>query len=174
MDKKIDKRVVKFKEFKYMVHAICMDIEEAVDEWMPDYVVGITRGGLVPAVMISHYLKTPMHSLKVSFREGTADLESNCWMAEDAFNGKNILIVDDINDSGETINWIKKDWEGAAFPRDSKWESIWNNNVKIATVFNNIASKALIDVDFYYSKLDKSEKDVWIEFPYENWWDKRL
>ena len=29
--------------------------------------------------------------------------ESNAWMSEDAYNGKNILIVDDINDTGAVI-----------------------------------------------------------------------
>jgi len=24
------------------------------DEWRPDYIVGITRGGLIPAVLLSH------------------------------------------------------------------------------------------------------------------------
>jgi uncharacterized protein len=82
-----------------------------LDGWRPDYVVGITRGGLVPANLISQYLDCPMETLKVSLRDG-GECESNCWMAEDAFGHevydpmcsgdgrKNILIVDDINDSG--------------------------------------------------------------------------
>ena len=31
------------------------------DGWRPDYIVGLTRGGLIPAVMMSHTLDIPMH-----------------------------------------------------------------------------------------------------------------
>ena len=54
-------------------------------EWKPDYIVGIGRGGLVPAVILSHILEVPMHSLKVTLRDGAEeDCDHNCWMAEDA------------------------------------------------------------------------------------------
>ena len=39
---------------------------------------------------------------KVSLRDDDHGSESNAWMSEDAYNGKNILIVDDINDTGAT------------------------------------------------------------------------
>jgi hypoxanthine phosphoribosyltransferase len=80
------------------------------DRWVPDYVVGITRGGLTPANLISQYLDVPMETLKVSLREGSESCETNCWMQEDALANRNILIVDDINDSGATLNWIRDDW----------------------------------------------------------------
>jgi len=91
--------------------------------WRPNYIIGITRGGLVPAVMLSHMTGIPMHTLCVQL--GTEDLventESNCWMAEDAFgyvgrdNGpgkslekarKQILIMDDINRGGDEWNGL--------------------------------------------------------------------
>ena len=55
------------------------------DGWMPDYVVGLTRGGLLPAVLISHYLDVPMETLKVSLRDDSREQEHNMWMAEEAF-----------------------------------------------------------------------------------------
>ena len=55
------------------------------DGWTPDYVVGLTRGGLVPANLISQYLEVPMETLKVSLRDDNSLPESNLWMAEDAF-----------------------------------------------------------------------------------------
>ena len=61
-----------------------------LDNFRPDYVVGITRGGLFPAIMISHYLKVPMHALDVSLRDNVqGGPESNCWMAADAFGALN-------------------------------------------------------------------------------------
>ena len=39
------------------------------DEWRPDYIVGVTRGGLIPAVMMSHYTGIKMHTLDVRLRD---------------------------------------------------------------------------------------------------------
>ena len=53
-------------------------------DWRPDYIVGLTRGGLIPAVWLSEYLDIPMHTLEVKLRDHS-NTESNLWMAEDAF-----------------------------------------------------------------------------------------
>jgi xanthine phosphoribosyltransferase len=137
--------------------------------WRPDYVVGITRGGLSAAVMISHYFDVRMEAVKISLRDEENGCESNLWMAEDAFNGKNILVVDDINDSGATINWLMKDWPSGCLPTDPKWETVWNNNVRFAVVVDNLASKCYVGMDYVGMELDKKEDD-WIVFPYEAWW----
>lgn len=163
----MNKHIIKFSEFRNYVSNIC----RSFGTWRPDYVVGLTRGGLLPAVMISHWLDIPMHSLNVSLRDHEAS-ESNLWMAEDAFNGKNILIVDDINDSGATLNWIIKDWPSGCFPNDPKWEKVWNNNVRFAVVVDNLSSQCQYAMDYSGMEVNKAEKDVWIEFPYEEWWTK--
>ena len=73
------------RQVQELVRQMCQD------RWVPDYVVGITRGGLTPANLISQYLGVPMETLKVSLRGEESDCESNFWMQEDAVNGKNIL-----------------------------------------------------------------------------------
>jgi xanthine phosphoribosyltransferase len=144
------------------------------DAWMPDYVVGLTRGGLVPANLISQYLEIPMETLKVSLRDG-GECESNCWMAEDAFGHnqevpKNILIVDDINDSGATLNWIKQDWQSSCFPNEDHWNYVWGHNVRVATLVDNEASKSELNVSYSSVGLNKAKEDCWIVFPWEDWW----
>ena len=144
------------------------------DAWMPDYVVGLTRGGLVPANLISQYLEVPMETLKVQLRDG-AESESNLWMAEDAFGydreiPKNILIVDDINDTGATLNWIKKDWASGCLPDDPHWNFVWGRNVRVATLVDNDASASEISVSYSAVGLNKAEEDCWIVFPWEDWW----
>lgn len=167
------KRKVSWDEFQGLVGKICRDI--ANSDWRPDYIVGITRGGLLPAVMISQYFDIPCETLKVSLRDhgGENPTESNLWMAEDAFNGKNILIVDDINDTGATINWIINDWPDSCYPNDPHWQDdVWNVNVRFATVFDNLASDALLRMDYVGEEVNKAENPVWIEFPFEEWWTK--
>ena len=146
------------------------------DGWRPDYIVGLTRGGLVPAVMLSHYLDVPMHSLGVSLRDSELGPETNCWLAEDAFGdrdstapGKNILIVDDINDSGATLNWIKEDWQSCCLPTNPRWDSVWSNSVRVAVMVNNEASD-FKTVDYAGLNINKLEEPIWCVFPWEEWW----
>ena len=54
------------------------------DNWRPDYIVGITRGGAIPAVILSHLTGIPMRPLEVSLRDG-GHCVSDLGMAEDAF-----------------------------------------------------------------------------------------
>ena len=157
----------------------------ATSGWRPDYVVGITRGGLYPALLLSHYLDVPMQTLSVQLRDSTMGPESNLWMAEDAFGyhrvddmvghsnpalRKNILLVDDINDSGETFNWIMKDWQDSCMLNDPAWSNVWNNNVKFAVTIDNLASKCHVKMDFAGKEINKQETPEWIVFPWEEWW----
>ena len=167
------------------VEGACLDIARQmhVHYWRPDYIVGITRGGLALAASLSNRLGVPCETLKVSLRDGSA-CESNLWMAEDAFGcvpleeqavfksrwdtsrRKNILVVDDINDSGATLDWIKQDWASGCYPDEKTWDTVWNKNVRFATLFDNAASK-FGDVDYTANEINKLENDVWIVFPWE-------
>ena len=146
------------------------------DSWRPDYVVGLTRGGLVPANLISQYLGCRMETLKVSLRDDT-ECESNLWMAEDAFghnmeHPKNILIVDDINDTGATLNYIREDWPSGCFPDNPRWTEVWGSNVRVAVLVDNESSKNEIPVSYSAVDINKAEQDSWIVFPWEEWWQR--
>lgn len=134
-------------------------------DWRPDYIVGISRGGLIPAVLLSQYLNVPMKPLQVSLRDHI-DTVSDCIMAEDAVALKNILIIDDINDTGETIAWIKQDW--VSMTSSANWDKIWGHNVRFGTINNNVGSKE--SVDYYSTTVNKTENDLWVVYPWEEWW----
>ena len=139
--------------------------EMAADGWRPDYIVGMSRGGLVPAVMLSNMSGIPMHPLGKD--------ESNLWMSEDAFGYEkttmNILIVDDINDTGATFNWIKEDWPTSCMPMEhDRWNAVWGGNVRFATLTDNSASNAEVPVSYTCHEINKAEEDVWLVYPWEN------
>jgi hypoxanthine phosphoribosyltransferase len=123
--------------------------------------------------MISHYFNCPCETLKVSLRDSNNDCESNLWMAEDAFKeSKNILIVDDINDTGQTLDWIVNDWQQSCtgIIAGDRQQSTWNHNVKFACIVDNLSSNFAYNVDYTGFEINKAETPVWIEFPYEQWW----
>ena len=130
------------------------------DDFRPEYIVGVTRGGLVPAVKLSQYLDIPMHALGKD--------ESNLWMAEHAFEGRNILVVDDINDTGFTIGQIKLDWRSSCRPNEDQWLNVWGHNVRFATLINNEASEE--SVSYSGHNINKFENPEWCVFPWEKWW----
>ena len=166
--------VLTWEDIRTQVSSICRSI--SADGWRPDYVVGLVRGSTIPATMISHYFAVPMYELKISFRDDDGmSNETNCWMPEDAVgynNGhsKNILIVDDINDSGETLKWLKDDWESSCHSGNA-WKGVWGYNVKFATIVNNTSSLVLIN--YAGQSINKKQHDVWVEFPWEDWWLKQ-
>ena len=164
-----------------------------LENWKPDYIVGITRGGLTLSNLLSQYLDVTMYTLDVRLRDGkNVPCETNAKLAEIAFgmnNGsstgarwdvgqrKKVLIVDDINDSGATINWIKADWENTIKNKinddiDYVWDSIWNKTTKFAVLYDNIASEAKLDVNIAAEEINKVDDPSWIVFPWEEWWKR--
>lgn len=152
------------------IEGACLEIARQIslDNWKPDYIVGVTRGGAIPSVMLSQFLEIPMRPLEVSLRDG-GQCVSDLGMAEDAYAGKKILIVDDINDQGSTINWIKNDWESGCFSNDPKWKEIWGENVRIAVLTHNFGSK-FEDPNYFAWTVDKREEDCWLVYPWEEFW----
>jgi hypoxanthine phosphoribosyltransferase len=87
---------------------------------------GLARGGLIPAVMLSHKLGIP-------------------FMNEDNNDEGYILIVDDICDTGETLEY-------------------YDIHDYILTATIHYKQTATVKPDFYYSL---AKKDVWYCYPWE-------
>tara|TARA_B100001758_G_C18059958_1_gene427601 strand:- start:6 stop:563 length:558 start_codon:yes stop_codon:yes gene_type:complete len=169
------------------IEKMCTEIVTTMytSKFTPDFIVGITRGGNIPATIISNMTGIPCEAIKVSLRDDSK-LEKNSWMAEDAFGvvpldelevyksrfdphkRKKILIVDDINDTGTTFNWIINDWQSGCFSNEKDvWDVVWGNTVKFAVLTENLASN-FDHVNFYAHEINKAEDDIWLVYPWEN------
>jgi len=164
------KQLVTWTDVEHQVQEILRQMQR--DNWLPDYIVGLTRGGLVPANMISQYLDVPMHTLKVSFRDDDERPETSVWLADEAFEGKKILIVDDINDTGATLSWIKQDWMSPTPNSQESWNNVWGGSTRVAVLYDNESSKSTLTADYSAVTINKAEEDVWIDFPWESWWTR--
>ena len=73
--------------------------------WMPSIILGINRGGCIPGVYLSHRLSVPHEVLDIRLRDHTTKPDLRALEKAFAWQ-KKILIVDDINDTGETFQYI--------------------------------------------------------------------
>lgn len=128
-------------------------------EWIADEkfdcVVGVARGGLVPAVIISHKADIPLYTVGVrSYTGMTPKLELTITqpLDIDSIMGSKVLLVDDISDTGRTIDWLYEEYSGQA------------SGIQSLTVCTKATPTK---VGYHYScmEVDPSE---WVVFPWEN------
>ncbi|WP_267397112.1 MULTISPECIES: phosphoribosyltransferase family protein [unclassified Sphingomonas] len=128
----------------------------AGDGWRPDVIVGIGRGGLVPAVFLSHAIGAPMQSVDWSGGEPAVTDLALARLAGRTRAGGRLLVVDDINDSGRTIAQLR----GALAAAGAR-----GNGVRFATLIDNVASAER--VDYRARSIDRRVTKDWFVFPWE-------
>lgn len=116
-----------------------------MDGFKPDVIVGLVRGGSVPANLLSQFLDIPCYMVNKD--------EDKHILPE----GKNVLVIDDINDTGSAMTEIS-----------NYFTSEYDMNFKYATLISNVGSS--FEVDYYSVEINKIEEDIWVVFPWENWW----
>ena len=147
-----------FTEFRNGIQDIAKQIEES--GFAPDYLVGIVRGGSVPAVYLSHKLKIPVVMVAWNTRDNTEfGTDSVTWIPEDLLAGKRVIIVDDIVDGGQTIKELLEDWQKSVLA------PVPHENVRIAAMWYNTAQD--VAVDFYHKTIDRDSDSRWIVFDWE-------
>ena len=112
-----------------MFEALCIDLSETIEmmNYKYEYIFGIPRGGLVPATMLSHLLEIPMIT-------NLYDYKIN--------DDTTILIVDDIVDSGSTMECYHRYDTAAVF---------WKNELSKGPQYC----------------AEHAKTDEWIVFPWE-------
>jgi hypoxanthine phosphoribosyltransferase len=148
------------KEFVYptwdQVEAYCFDMFSQMekDGLKPDSIVALLRGGVVPARIFSDFYGILLNffALDVKFYTGIGETQKAPVIR--AFNeditGETILIVDDIWDSGKTMQVVL--------------DHFGDTNIVTSTLFWKETAKGKPD---YYSQVAKENE--WIVFP----WEKR-
>lgn len=126
------------------------------EPWQADFIVGIGRGGLVPAVFLSHATGIALLSVDHSSKVPTFGDELLTKLAIKTNAGAKLLIVDDINDSGRTIAYLRTRFlaEGGIAA-----------NLRIAVLIDNIRSTE--QVDYRARTIDRDIEPRWFVFPWE-------
>jgi hypoxanthine phosphoribosyltransferase len=149
-------------EFRAIPHERFLDEIETLarlieaDSWRPDFLVGIGRGGLVPAVYLSHRTGLPLLTVDHSTGDHGFGAELLEKVAAKIGAGQNILIVDDINDSGGTINFLRAAIEAQVDAPE---------RLRVAVLVHNVRSRAR--AEYHGSEIDREEDKSWYVFPWE-------
>ncbi|MFX0151216.1 MAG: phosphoribosyltransferase [Candidatus Hodarchaeota archaeon] len=127
--------------------------------YFPDVIAGISRGGLVPARIISDlYLieekKPTLSIMQIGFYSGVGKTEKEPIIYQDLpghIHGRSILLIDDVADSGVSLDFALKYLEMKK-PKE----------VRIGTLYYKPWS--IIKPDYYVE-----ETESWIIFPHERY-----
>ncbi|WP_404370166.1 phosphoribosyltransferase [Sphingomonas sp. MMS24-J45] len=141
-------------DFLSDVHALVRRI--AAEAWQPDFIVGIGRGGLVPGVYVSHALGITALSVDHSSKVAAFGTELLAKLAAKSADGVRLLFVDDINDSGGTIETIR------GLLREYGCDAA---NIRFAVLLDNVRSQAR--VEYCARTIDRAQDKRWFVFPWE-------
>lgn len=118
-----------------------------------DIIIGINRGGCLPAVCLSHALKIPTSMIDYSTRDGVNihpySLSEYFWQLSIKYEYRNVLLVDDLIDSGKAMLNIIASTK--TFVKADVATLMWNNQVTLpvthywGTEFNRSTEKRYFD-----------------------------
>lgn len=123
------------------------------ENFKPDVIVGVSRGGWPPARVLSDLLENPnLANVRAEFYVGVAETKGEPTLTQPVsvkVAGKRVLVVDEVADTGKSLQLIKEHLkaEGAS-------------EIRIATVY--LKPWSIVKPD-YYAK----ETSRWIVFPWE-------
>jgi len=150
------------------------------DNFQPDLVVGIARGGLFLAQMLAYSLNVKdIKTVSIQFRDNANDTEFAArfkimQFLDDVIYKRlalgekdiSILFTDDLIDSGETVNFFKNclNIYINQLPKEIKSFKI---NVRFAVSYKDITYKEILENKFKVYAYD-IKPNGWLVFP----WDK--
>lgn len=146
-----DKKFYTWKQIEKM----CLDIADQLDKDLniPNYIIGVSRGGCIPATIISHRLDVPMIPISLSTRDH-ADVFIPDFPIGNERDYYRFLVVDDINDTGHTFLKLQK----ILFKRGCQY-------VDYAALIDNEPSD--FEVRYRAKTINKQKDPRWIVYPWE-------
>jgi hypoxanthine phosphoribosyltransferase len=155
----VDKTYVSWDKWNSYMGTITREM--AKTGYRPDVILGPGRGGYTGGVMLSHYYEVPFEGFRWQTRDGDIKDAETLNHILTHYVGKNILIFDDINDSGATLQGINDEVEKLP-------EIYLHGEVKYATIFAKESSN--FDSVHFRAVNVLPDEENWIVFPYEDWW----
>lgn len=163
MEDNTNREVLTWQGFGDATRQIAQNIVDS--GWMPELVVAVARGGLLPAGALSYALGLKaIGTMNVEFY---TDIEETLpepvlippLMDVSALSGKKILVVDDVADSGKTLDLVMRLIRERGLPSGSEGERVAVSEARSACIY--VKSRSIITPDYVLKHTDK-----WINFPW--------
>ena len=140
-----------WQEAEKAVYSISQKIDES--GFRPDILVGISRGGLVPSRLLPDVLNVPiLYTIRISFYSSVGVRMEEPKVTQPLsvdVSGKSILMIDDISDSGKSLELAEKYLKQSSPP-----------SLKTATF--HFKPDSCFRPDYFYA-----ETSSWIVYPWE-------
>lgn len=151
-----------FYTYDHLIQGInSISRQMTLDDWRPDYVVGVLRGGVIPAVHLSHWWNVKMFALPWTTRDNMTDESKDISSAVALLSkSKNVLLVDDICDTAKTFKEIV---DSIKVSNDLDYNS---KHFRTAALHYNIGQD-LFEPDYYHVEINKEDDPSWIVYPWE-------
>jgi len=151
-------RIIGWHEVDNMVNKIIRGFSN--DGWTPDLLVGVIRGGAIPAMWMSNLTNIKADTITVSFRDHAVKNPylPVPFLKKIAQPGFKTLIVEDINDTGETLVWIQNKIREYTLDAEKQ--------VKYSALIDNEPSM-FKNLHYHAQKINKDIDPEWIVFPWE-------
>lgn len=97
-------RSLSYQDVHNLTHDIILQLKK--DNFIPDIVAGFCRGGMLPSVILSQYFDCRFIPIELSLRDNrvaTPEYQTSQRIDDAIRFGWNVLIIDDICDSGKTF-----------------------------------------------------------------------
>jgi hypothetical protein len=133
--------------------AYCGQLAAMLGSYRPEVIVGISRGGLVPARIISDIIGVnSMGILGISFYKAMGKTDGSPIITQDLtmdLKGKRVLVVDDIADTGRSL-LAAKDYIARKGVKE----------MKVATI--HYKPHSILKPDYFIA-----ETTAWVVYPWE-------
>lgn len=96
-----------------LLYELCVELADRIRDsgFRPDLIIGVARGGWIPARLLSDFLENPnVASVRVEFYIDIGRTSSEPIITQPCsapVKGRRVLVVDDVADSGRSLSLVK-------------------------------------------------------------------
>ena len=152
-----NKLLYSYKQIHTLIKNSSLEIKNKCDI---DVIIAIGGGGLIPARILRIYIDKPIYVISVKLYNDKDTLNDTIdivqWLSTN-FKNKNVLIVDEINDTGTTLDFC--------INKLQRENELTNFSVFAIHDKNKIKNKEIKDYKHYF--VGEKISDQWVVYPWD-------